>query len=264
MHSDNTGKTIREIIFQKKQVVVHFEDDTSITLSKEVYSDFYLYPKKVISEEEYETIKLRLLHMPFEQYALRLLSKARYSEFQIREKLYRREATKPIVDAVIQRMQTMHLIDDDTLLQDWLTHYQAKKLGQLEIKQQLYHRGLNKTRVENIVFHEEEELQKSKYWVAAFAHRNHAVAEKALKQKLYQLLVRKGFQSDVISEALKLMILPDAQLVYSGLKKDLLRAHQRYHKKFQQRALQTKLINFLLTKGYTYKDIIKALVEEKL
>ena len=264
MPSGNTGKVIRDIVFQKKQVIVTFEDDTSITLSKDVYSDFYLYPKKVLNDEETEAIKSRIMHMPFEQYAIRLLSKGRYSEYQIREKLYRREATKPIVDAVINRMVQMHLLDDDALLQDWLTYYQHKKIGQEAIKLQLYQRGLNKERVENIVFSEAEEMIKASHWVMTYGQKYQHIPEKALKQKLYQLLTQKGFQSPIISQALKTMVAPDPTAMINGLKKDLTRARIRYQKKYQQRALQTKLINFLLTKGYTYKDIMKVINEETL
>jgi regulatory protein len=161
-------------------------------------------------------------------------------------------------------MVQMHLLDDDALLQDWLTYYQHKKIGQEAIKQQLYQRGLNKERVENIVFSEAEEMIKASHWVMTYGQKYQHIPEKALKQKLYQLLTQKGFQSPIISQALKTMVAPDPTAMINGLKKDLTRARIRYQKKYQQRALQTKLINFLLTKGYTYKDIMKVINEETL
>ena len=101
---------IKKIKILKNKVVITFNDE-KLELDKEVYPNFYLYEGKDISKKEYEKIKELNNVSVFLKYAMKIRSKAIYSEYQIREKLYKKEAKKSEVDQVIKIMKGYDLID---------------------------------------------------------------------------------------------------------------------------------------------------------
>ena len=70
---------IKKIKILKNKVVITFNDE-KLELDKEVYPNFYLYEGKDISKKEYEKIKELNNVSVFLKYAMKIRSKAIYSE----------------------------------------------------------------------------------------------------------------------------------------------------------------------------------------
>ena len=56
MHLEKNGKIIAKVKFNKKDVVVYFDDESNIKLSNNTFAHFYLYKGKKVEESELNDI----------------------------------------------------------------------------------------------------------------------------------------------------------------------------------------------------------------
>ena len=86
--------TIKKIKILKNKVKITFDNSSILELDKETYTSFYLYEGKEVDKKEYQEIKDVSESAKLLKYALSLRSKALYSEYALREKLYKKDASK--------------------------------------------------------------------------------------------------------------------------------------------------------------------------
>lgn len=84
--SKNTGKTISKIKEYKTHVNVYIGEE-KLELSPDIFTSFYLYKGKELTDKEYRSLKSRIDNEKYLNYALRLLSSHLYSEWKVRKTL---------------------------------------------------------------------------------------------------------------------------------------------------------------------------------
>ena len=151
MPSDNTGKHIRDVAVKRKQVVITFEDDSTVTLSERGFTQFYLYPNKRISNKEYIQLKEAEALDPFHSFLIRLLSRGRYSEAIIRQKLYARKAQRYQVEELVKTYRDYGLIDDPALLKELTDYYRERHIGYRAIQRKLKEKGFSESLIKEKV-----------------------------------------------------------------------------------------------------------------
>lgn len=104
---------IEKIKILKNKAVIYLEKDNKLELDKDIYPNFYLYVGKELSNKEIKEIKEQNEMSSLNKYALNLRAKHLLSEYQLREKLYLKGASKPVVDKIIKNLKTYDLIDDN-------------------------------------------------------------------------------------------------------------------------------------------------------
>jgi SOS response regulatory protein OraA/RecX len=259
--SDNTGKYIRDILVQRKQVVITFEDESTVTLSERGYTQFYLYPKKRISDKEYAQLKEAEALDPFHSFLIRLLARGRYSEAIIRQKLYARKAQRYQVEELVKTYREYGLINDQALLKELTDYYREQHLGYRAIQRKLKEKGFSETLIKAQVKPLNEGT--SMHYFLPFLEKKYAhLPHIAKRQKLYQALVNKGFDHDTISTVIDAQAEEDLDVMYPYAKRVFDTAYAKYKRTLQGNALNERLINFMRTKGYTM-NTIKQLLGEK-
>ena len=257
----NTGKIIDSITTKKKQILITFNSGEKLALSPDQFTQGYYYVGKAIDLKTFEQIQLASQTQPFIDYGFRLLSKGRYSEYQIREKLYHRKAIKPQVEDVIQRLKLAHLIDDQTLLNDWIHHFQMQGYGERRIKEKLYEKKFSSELIQKLVLNQEIEIEKLTHLTNTlhqkYAHLSYRLRHETIKRRLLE----RGYDLKLINTSISKLPPEDDQVEFINLKNDIQKAKRLYEKRLKGAELQEKIINFMLRKGYNYSNIKRLLKE---
>ena len=109
---------ITKIKILKSKVNISLDNGKKLSIDKDVFTNFYLYEGKELSNDEYKKVVDLNNSNKLLQYALKLRSKSLYSEYKMREKLYKKEANKKSVDKVIKILKGYDLIDDKAYASD--------------------------------------------------------------------------------------------------------------------------------------------------
>ena len=261
MRQDNIGNIITSIEIKKKKIVIFFGKGHSLTLSSDQYTQDYFYVGKVIDDKKFEELTQATKTQPFIDYGFRLLTKGRYSEYQIREKLYQREALKPQVDEVISRLKLAHLIDDTSLLKDWVHHFQKRGYGLRMIKTKLHEKGFFPHLLETIQIDEDIERMSISRLIEQSLKKYQHLSERDRKQKITTMLLQRGYESKVYHSTLEAIPRLTKEQTDSNLKEAFEKALRMFKTRFVGREREEKIINFLLRKGYTYSNIINLIKE---
>lgn len=261
MPQGNTGKVIESIEFKKKKIHIHFLSGESLMLTPDQYTQDYFYIGKVMDPKTYDQMVISNQNQPFIDYGFRLLSKGRYTEYQVREKLYHRQAVKPQVDLVIERLKQAHLIDDQALMLDWVNHYQKKGYGFRFIKQKLIEKGVASAKIETITLDSHIQKESIKFLLNQWSKKYARLSERQKKEKIRQALMVRGF--DIKDFALYLEALPSHTEAEESVNLDLAyqKAVRTFSRRFEGEVFQEKVINFLVRKGYNYANIRRKIKE---
>jgi 1,2-diacylglycerol 3-alpha-glucosyltransferase len=261
VRKDNTGNIISSIEIKKKRIVVNFIQGQSLTLSSDQYTQDYFYVGKVIDDKKFEELSLATKTQPFIDYGFRLLTKGRYSEYQIREKLYKREALKPQVDEVISRLKLAHLIDDESLLKDWVHYFQKRGYGLKMIKTKLHEKGFFPHLLETIAIDEDIEQESLSRLIEQSVKKYQWLSERDRKQKITTMLLQRGYESKNYQPRLEAIPSLTKEQTDNNLKAAFEKALRLFQTRFAGPERDDKIINFLLRKGYNYSNIISLIKE---
>jgi SOS response regulatory protein OraA/RecX len=259
--SDNTGKVILSLTYGKKKVSIRFEDGSTVDLSERGYSQLYLYQGKSLSSKEYTILKEAEAFDPFHLYLHHMFARGRYSEQMIRQKLYARKAQRYQVEALIAEYKTYGLIDDESLVKEWVEYYHEKHIGFMAMKRKLEEKGFSSELVNRVVQPQNEEEKAQKYIPLLLKKTNHLpIIER--KQRLYGSLLAKGFDHSVIVTVLDGLTFVEDEAVDHHGKKLFQLAKRRYSRTLHGRLLEQRLISYMRSKGYTMNKINVWLGEE--
>ena len=240
---------IKKIKILKNKVVVYFNDE-KLELDKEVYPNFYLYEGKDIDKKEYNKIKEFNNVSSLLKYAMRIRSKAIYTEYQISEKLYKKEATKSEVD----------LIDDDAFIEDYVEYYNSLKYGKNKIINKLKDKGIFDEKINKINFPIANERRKARAILPRLEKKYDKYSFSQKKQHIYNAYISNGFDNSITSEMIGLIKEPvNNKEELKKLEKDYEKAYLRLSNKYQKKELRQKIMQSLLSKGYRMNDVIHVL-----
>jgi SOS response regulatory protein OraA/RecX len=250
--SDNTGKTITKIIYGKSSIQVTIDDEV-LKLDQLAIAEGYVYVGKHITAPQYDQLKLAEAFVPLNRYLQHMLSKGRYTEHQIRKKLALRKATPAQIDQLITYYKQHHLIDDVTLIKEYIEMYELKMLGYRAIEHKLKEKGFSHTLIQQ-TYKPNDEPEKIKRWINQFNQKFKTIPLYQKKQKITQLLLGKGFDHEVIHAHLDALTNHEEDVELSG-KKLFDNLYARYEKKYTEPHLTRKLYAYFLAKGYNSRMI---------
>ena len=253
MSSNLDGKLIKNIHIGKTKVVLRFNDDSKMDISKNTYLEFKLYPKKELSKKELKAIKDRDALDKYYNFALKSVSSSLQCEKQIRDKLIKKGANKSQIEYIIKELNKYNLIDESALIDTIIEYSNYKLYGENRIREEFKKKGISK----EISFSSKEELNKAKKLVIKLDKQYSKYNYESKKQHVYNALLRYGYNHDIIKEVIDDVSRVDSKIELELLRKDYLKALDRYKRKYKDKELDNKLTNYLLSKGYLYKDINK-------
>lgn len=257
--------TILQIEKNKNHLVVHFEGGKSYILSKEVLSEFYLYPNKQMSLEELTQIKSYSAMITHYLYALKILARAHYSKSDMRKKLMKRDVEPQIIDTIIKRLEDHRLLNDESYALNLFSYYRKSHYGPLYIREKLLSKGIDLDLIEKINLISEEEQNHS---IAILIDKMNQISTKLSKNKLinqiYSKLARYGYDHHLINHQMRLLKQNLTVDEKESIKKDYKRLYLKLSRKdIDENVIRQTIKAKLIQKGFNYSQIKQVMEEEQ-
>lgn len=248
---------ITKIKVLKNKVSIIFDNKNKLSVDKDIYPNFYLYEGKELSKKEYNEIVSLNDTNALLQYALKIRSKALYSEFQMREKLYDKGASKSEVNKIIKILKGYDLINDSALANDLTEYYNSLNYGKNKIIHKLSEKGIFQAEIDKIKFPIVKEKNKAQNVLNKLEKKYEKYNTSSKKAHIYNAYISLGFDVDIASEFSNKIKESSHKDELDKLKNDYSKVKLRLSRKYKGKELKQKCINSLLQKGYRLNDIIK-------
>jgi regulatory protein len=141
--------------------------------------------------------------------ALALLEHSRRTRAELARRLRDRQYDAATIDAVIERLVAVGLVDDTEYARAWLAGRRNRRpAGRRRLEQELRGKGLSAEAIEQGAARLDEErgpadeVAGARRVIAQAERRYQSLEPRVRAQRLYALLARRGFDADVIRRAL--------------------------------------------------------------
>ncbi len=137
--------------------------------------------------------------------ALKLLEKKDYTRRQIKDKLIKKGFPNDIIDKIVSWLEEKKFIDDKRFAENLVFFKEKKGYGKRRIIKDLFLRGIGEDTIQDVVkkidFSKQVEKAKKVLWKKEKTIK--IDNEMLLKKKLFQYLLQRGFEWEVVEEAWK-------------------------------------------------------------
>ena len=253
---ENIGNKITQIKFLKDKVVIKLKDETKIELPKEVFTSFYLFKGKILSEKEIKDIANQTRVYELYKYARKVSTKRVYSEHKMREKLYLKTTNTMDVNEVINKLKKNGLINDSEFVEEYVEYANNKNIGKNKIIAKLLEKGVFSGEISKIHFDEKLEYKKAKTYLDKLNEKYDKYNYQAKKDHAIKFLVSQGFDMGIAIDIANQLDAPSHKDELKKLKPDFDKAVRQYKSKYSGREFKDKVFQSLLRKGYKMNDII--------
>lgn len=256
MPLENIGNKIIQIKFLKDKVVIKLKDETKIETSKEVFSSFYLYKGKLLTDKEIKDIEKQNRIYDLYRYARKIATTRVYSEHKMREKLYLKTSNVLEVNEVVNKLKKNGLIDDSEFVKEYVSYANNKNIGKNKIIAKLQEKGVFSEEINKIHFDEKNEYKKAKSYLSKLNDKYDKYNCNAKKDHAVKYLVGQGFDLNVSLSVANELDAPKHKDELKKLKLDFDKVVRQYKNKYSGREFKDKVFASLLRKGYKASDII--------
>lgn len=199
-----SGMLITQISeLDKKRIRIFLEGGKSFVLYQGEGRKYHLQEGEELSKEQYEEICNEILIKRARRRTMHLLEKMDRTEAQLRSKLRQGFYPEDIIEDAIAYVKGFHYLDDVRYAQNYVRNQKDKK-SQRKIWMELVGKGIGKEIIAQAL-EEEYQQEKEQELILKWVEKKNYSSEKAdlkEKQRMYQFLMRKGFQSDDILHVL--------------------------------------------------------------
>lgn len=249
------------------QFLIFLRSGRRIQVSEEILVRFQLLKGHELTAEEWEEIQNNNRQSYMYQRALYYLNTQLRTQKEMTDYLLKQEFPQEDIQAVMQRLQDLNLINDRIYAESFVrTYMRAGEKGPLVLRQKLKQKGVSDHDINHglLEYSSEQELTNAYHQAEKLQqkHRNKTAVEQ--KRKVQQGLLTKGFQTEVIQQVMsELSFERDCEQEQALLEKQVAKLWHRYRKKEPYQRKQS-VIASLMRKGFSYEMIQEeiALVEE--
>ncbi len=187
----------------KKRIRIFLEDGRSFVLYRGEVRRYSLEENAELSNEQYEEICSEILRKRARRRTMHLLEKMDRTETQIREKLRQGFYPEDVIEDAVAYVKGYHYLDDSRYAGNYVRNQMEKK-SRRKIQMELMAKGIGREMAERAL-EEERQRENEQELILKWVEKKHYSAKTAdlkEKQRMYQFLMRKGFQSDDILHVL--------------------------------------------------------------
>ncbi|MDZ7835453.1 MAG: recombination regulator RecX [Alkalibacterium sp.] len=248
----------------KNRFNIYINDSYAFAVDDSILVKYRLIKGKELDKETIEELKVKGEMSKAYQAALHYLNFKMRTEKEIREYLAKKDYSQ--VDLVIERLREHRLINDKEYARSFVrTNYQLKTEGPKKIERSLYAKGLSPDEIAHglLEYSDEDQLENAKKLTEKTLKRVRNKSNREIEQKIREQLMTKGFDRDIISQALEEMELEQPEEdEYDALVKQGEKAYKRYSRKHDAYGTRRKTKTYLYSKGYPF-DLIEQFLTEK-
>lgn len=164
------------------------------------------------------------------------------------------------INQMIEQLEQLDYINDERYLVSQLDSMHAALMGTKKIKSSLVKKGIPYERIEEVLAKESDEMYIQSAIKLIEQHRMLDTNKNLnkTKQSIQNKLVRMGYRSEIIAEAMRRVNLEkDVQKEQALLAKECAKQCERLSKKYSGYELKSKLITVLIRRGFEYSEVIE-------
>ena len=245
---------ITKITKLKEKFKISLENGTSFSVHPSVFEDFNLYINKDISEKDVQNINIENGKNKYFFMGLKKLNQTSCSPKKLNDFLYKKGASKDEIDFVLKRLRKLNYINEDLLLEDLLSHCEAKHYGFNKIIKLANDKHLSKESISKIAYDFEREENEAIFVANQLKNRIKNKNNFQLQKTILNSLVSHGFSSTLAYDvANKVFNSNESEL--NMLKLDYLKAEVKFSKINDESLKEKKIIQHLISIGYKVDDI---------
>ncbi len=210
----------------------------------------------IFNEKEFEEILKDVEINSLFLKAITYLTYGPRSIFEMKEYLKKEVQKEEELEKVIQKLLDLGYLNDEQLAFNIFEHYKENKKGPKWIEQKLLQKKIQNKWIQHAkeTYLEEEELQNMEYLFHKTNHQEKPVLKQ--KQMLTQKLLRDGYTPSLVHHFVDQCTFEDHS--QKQLQKDFEKIKQKIEQKsLTQEEKKKKIMTSLMTKGYSYKDILE-------
>lgn len=179
-----------------------FDNGRSFILYQNEIKPYELKEKMTISDELYEELLYQIIGKRAKKRAMHLLERQERTEYQLKEKLRQNQYPKEAIEEAIAYVKKYHYVDDMRYACTFI-QCQREKRSKRRIQQDLMKKGIASDIIEAAFSEEgvEDETQAIQRLLKKKGYSEEISHEDACK--IYQFLLRKGYNSADIRHAMK-------------------------------------------------------------
>ena len=262
MPSVNTGKyKIKSIKVYKEHVTLSFLKREKLQISKEAYLSSYLYEGKSLSQKEIDKLVEITALTKLLNYAISLISKKRYSEKKMYEKLKAKEEDKASIISVINKLKEKDLINDQTYMMDLIEWDNERKFGKNKTIKHLKEKGIPDVLISKVHFNTANELKKAKAILPKLEKKYARYAYESKKKHIFNALINQGYEIEVAKQVANDAKKDKPKKELEKLENDYVKIKHRYENKYEGYELRKRIYAALVNKGYCHQEI-KTVLED--
>ena len=257
MRLEKNGKLIKKIKIGKHKITIVFEDE-ELKINPDTYTEFRLYQDKVLTEQEVEDIRKRDQIDKLLKSAFVSVSKGHPTKKAMIAKLEKKGANQEQIDKIIDTLAQSGFLDDKQFMNDYVEYARNKGYGKERIIEGLYQKGVPQHMIKAQKFDYSDELKRAELMVKIYDKKFDRYNYAQRKRHVYIALLRLGYELAIAIKVLDKIKKGSDNDEEEHLRKDYQIAQRKYQNKGRK-----KLLEYLLTKGYRYSQIVKVMTEEE-
>ena len=198
---------LSEEAMTKGKIRVRLDTGLTCILDRSEQRQINAYEGSSLTREQYEILVHEILGKRATKRAMHLLEKMDRTEYKLREKLSEGGYPDEAIEDAIGYVKRYHYLDDERYARNYVFLAQDRK-SRKKLSIELYQRGIKKELIDRIL-EEEYEADEEKQICQLLEKRGYdpkTCSEKE-RQKLYQFLLRRGFQSSDICKVMRMISL---------------------------------------------------------
>ena len=248
---------------KKRLYLLETDQNQKIYITEDTIIRFFLSKDKEITEEELKEIQTFAQKSYGKNLALYHLSFKQRTKKEVSDYLHSHEIDASIIPGILSELEADNWINDQAYARNILDQNQLSgDKGPLIIRQKLSQKGIEKEILNQLAAEYDFSGVAERVAKKLLKKYQTKLPHKALKDKLIQSLMSKGFSYPQAQEAIASLEIENDQeqeedLIYKELDKQV----RKYAKKYQGYDLQQRLIQSLVRKCYDY-DLIKSAIRD--
>lgn len=244
------------------QVAFRFDNhQVLLNLSSQVIERYGLSVGQVVDREELDALKDQEQVALAYHLALKYLTYKDYTYAKMQKKLADKGDFDEIqIDMTMDILVHKNLIDDNEYTKHYFKKAQRLGLGLNKIIYNLKKEGVSQNVIDECLaeYSQDLEYDKAISLVEKLYNENKTRPQYALIQNIKSKLFNKGFSADVVDQAISNFNFEvPREHTMMLLEKEYHRVYNRYKNRYASNILRSKIITFLVQKGYEYDDVIE-------
>ncbi len=193
---------VEEIEFNEKLVKITLDSGEVKKIDLETFLLNPLVRNQSVSDYDLKAIDDNVLEKEAYNYCIKLLAKQNYSSFGLKNKLASKY-DEEIITRTITRLEKSHLVDDEAFISSYFENKIAKAWSINHIVYELEQIGFDNISDKIIKQYASKEFDSCLRYAKFYKNNHKKLDDNKLKQRLYDELVKKGFENEIISEVFK-------------------------------------------------------------